>query len=212
MIFRGNQQVTTMPPRGNNIAAVEPYNHIPNTVTLEKNSNNNLIENKQNVYFQQKLQINKSTPNCTPSPQQQQQQPSNEENDETLPEFNANKYDAKYQTLPYNTKFTVNLLSGENSDKGADVVDSAEKHTPVPHHYFAMTKVHSTPMTDISKNVSQEGAQSRNQKMLKLISLQNVQNNINGYCDAVINTNILQSNNGLLISSSSSSPHNLHQV
>lgn len=37
---------------------------------------------------------------------------------ESLPEFGASKFDSKYQTLPYNTKFTVNYVTHPNSHLG----------------------------------------------------------------------------------------------
>lgn len=76
------------------------------------------------------------------------------END-ALKEFSVSKSDPKYQTLPYNTKFTVNLLPnrisrGENLENG-EIKDG--DHLTNANLQTHMT-VHSAPLNIINKNIA----------------------------------------------------------
>lgn len=76
------------------------------------------------------------------------------END-ALKEFTVSKSDPKYQTLPYNTKFTVNLLPnrisrGENLENG-EIKDG--EHLTNVNMQTHMT-VHSAPLNILNKNIA----------------------------------------------------------
>lgn len=78
----------------------------------------------------------------------------NTEND-ALKEFSVSKSDPKYQTLPYNTKFTVNLLPnrisrGENVENGEIKDGDHSTNVNVQTH---MT-VHSAPLSIVNKNIA----------------------------------------------------------
>lgn len=62
--------------------------------------------NKYNIDLQKNVNHNQNVTNTANAPTQNKQRPSNDQ--EFLPEFAASKSDPKYQTLPYNTKFTAN--------------------------------------------------------------------------------------------------------
>lgn len=86
------------------------------------------------------------------------------EDSDALKDFAVSKNDPKYQTLPYNTKFTVNLLPNRIPSKG-DVVNSSEQKDDVNSHvsshvngHFNMQSahmtVHSAPLSVVNKNIA----------------------------------------------------------
>ncbi|XP_018319682.1 apoptosis-stimulating of p53 protein 2 isoform X2 [Agrilus planipennis] len=181
-----SQPPNQQPPNGlskNNIAAVEPYNHVP--LPISNNYLRNIhcgIQDNQQTYHPvyQHNQINgadqQQQTNNHKSEHINQQQDSNnkgaalkttEDGVDTLKEFSVSKSDPKYQTLPYNTKFTVSLVANRttnnmdnnNFNEGAkDVPDAAVQHISSAtsninlqsHH---MT-VHSAPLNVVNKNIA----------------------------------------------------------
>lgn len=87
---------------------------------------------------------------------------------DTLKEFSVSKSDPKYQTLPYNTKFTVSLISNrvnnrltDNSDNvnnnEAKDVDSGQQHISSNVNGNIQSQhmtVHSAPLSIINKNIA----------------------------------------------------------
>lgn len=86
---------------------------------------------------------------------------------DNLKEFTVSKSDPKYQTLPYNTKFTVNLLPNrigagrpdnlvDNNNEllgvttTKDIVEGTTNHISSGHN---MT-VHSAPLSVVNKNIA----------------------------------------------------------
>lgn len=88
---------------------------------------------------------------------------------DTFKEFSVSKSDPKYQTLPYNTKFTVNLLSSrinkadfgflnnhcasENKDNESNNVTSSNFNGNLNMQSAHMT-VHSAPLNVANKNIA----------------------------------------------------------
>lgn len=108
--------IVNKPMRGN-IAAVEPYKHIP----------------QQNQLPADLIEPNK-----------------NDQNQEFLPEFAASKSDPKYQTLPYNTKFTVNFVKKDVENN--NWTQESEKTTAITNQQH-MT-VHSIPLNVVNKSLA----------------------------------------------------------
>lgn len=89
-----------------------------------------------------------------------------EDNDQ-LKDFSVTKSDPKYQTLPYNTKFTVNIIPSRSNHKVSDTNDNNvhindTKEPESPQHISShingnvqshMT-VHSAPLNAINKNIA----------------------------------------------------------
>lgn len=90
------------------------------------------------------------------------------EDTDNLKDFTVSKNDPKYQTLPYNTKFTVNLLTnrvtkpelyGNNGNNGTDINKEESYH--ISNHINGnfnlqsthMT-VHSAPLSGLNKNIA----------------------------------------------------------
>lgn len=108
---------------------------------------------------------------------------------DALKEFSVSKSDPKYQTLPYNTKFTVNLMSNrvnnrlpENNDNNVN----SECKEPIQHissNSYHMT-AHSAPLNIVNKNVATPLSQNDliNRKNIEQISKEQHLNNnyING--------------------------------
>ncbi|KAJ3657656.1 hypothetical protein Zmor_009443 [Zophobas morio] len=145
------------PPNGlsrGNIAAVEPYNHVP----LRTGQKNNLQETPTyHPVYQQNHHIKKDDVQAT---NQEGQDLANkmanlytrpEEND-ALKEFTVSKSDPKYQTLPYNTKFTVNLLP--NRIVRSDGVDDKDDHISNVNMQSTHMTVHSAPLSIVNKNIA----------------------------------------------------------
>lgn len=137
------------PLTSGNIAAVEPYHHVPTTTINEaeaylRQPNSQLRHEKperellnrrshhtEQIYNHERLTGSQedfnsklttmhtnqppSSPNSSPIDDRYKQKEDNIEIMENLPEFSASKSDPKYQTLPYNTKFTVNYVTHPNS-------------------------------------------------------------------------------------------------
>lgn len=121
------------------------------------------------------------------------------EDGDILKDFTVSKSDPKYQTLPYNTKFTVNLLPSrtnnlrvtENNNNNVNSTETT-KEIEVNHHHISSSwahvngnvqsphmTVHSAPLSAINKNIatplSQNDALSR-----KLSNEQGTESNSNG--------------------------------
>ncbi|XP_072391939.1 apoptosis-stimulating of p53 protein 2 isoform X1 [Diabrotica undecimpunctata] len=154
-----------------NIAAVEPYNHIPVQPQPPHQINNinthpdiklqSTYDPYQPVYYTKKDQdspksnfesqdVGSKIPNLYP--------PKTDEN-ELLKDFPASKTDPKYQTLPYNTKFTVNLIMNnankpnkeENLNNNEEQIDATNENVIM--HTGHMT-VHSAPLYMVNRNIA----------------------------------------------------------
>ncbi|XP_044747799.1 apoptosis-stimulating of p53 protein 2 isoform X2 [Coccinella septempunctata] len=123
---RKQQQNLQQPSNGlsrGNIAAVEPYNHVP-LQTGQPLRENNMQENMSYNpgYHPQTLKKDNDLLNSAYENQDMASKtgnnmiPNRPDDIENLKEFTVSKSDPKYQTLPYNTKFTVNLLSGRSAN------------------------------------------------------------------------------------------------
>ncbi|XP_077288146.1 ankyrin-repeat, SH3-domain, and Proline-rich-region containing Protein isoform X3 [Arctopsyche grandis] len=124
-------QFSQYPNKQNDIGTYQPQ-------MQQTNDQKIILEhiNKYNIDLQKSVNHNHNQ-NVLPSNQNQQKQRSNNNNNNTnnaneqefLPEFAASKSDPKYQTLPYNTKFTVN---GTSKPKGQFYEDSGNKPSNEP--------------------------------------------------------------------------------
>lgn len=91
-----------------------------------------------------------------------------EEND-NLKDFTVSKNDPKYQTLPYNTKFTVNLLTNRiskvdqygSSGNSSNDVNKEEPNNHISNHtngnfnlQSTHMTVHSAPLSVLNKNIA----------------------------------------------------------
>ena len=77
---------------------------------------------------------------------------SKEKEEVFLPEFGGSKSDPKYQTLPYNTKFTVNFLSTNKPNEETNNnnnVNNMNNNNNINNTQQLMT-VHSTPIPALS--------------------------------------------------------------
>ncbi|CAH1159137.1 unnamed protein product [Phyllotreta striolata] len=145
-----------------NIAAVEPYNHIP--VQQQTNHQMKILNNHpdmknlaydmyQPVFYMKKEQDSPKSSHGI----QDNKIPKPDEND-ALKEFSASKIDPKYQTLPYNTKFPVNLIMNkinkeENSAFTNNNNDDGKETQDVVLHAGHMT-VHSAPLYMVNRNIA----------------------------------------------------------
>lgn len=85
-----------------------------------------------------------------------------QEETDLLKDFAVSKSDPKYQTLPYNTKFTVNIIPNRNSGKLNDnVIDNSSdlKDFETNNHISALIQsqlhtVHSAPLSAVNKNIA----------------------------------------------------------
>lgn len=105
---------------------------------------------------------NLNNSNKTSNTYNKQQQ---QEETDILKDFAVSKSDPKYQTLPYNTKFTVNIIpnraNGKNQtdlNDNADVKDF-ESTNHISNHLNANVQshchtVHSAPLSVINKNIA----------------------------------------------------------
>ncbi|KAJ8938810.1 hypothetical protein NQ318_004085 [Aromia moschata] len=171
--FARKQQQNSQPnglSRGN-IAAVEPYNHVPVPQNHQIKPINHQQENStyHSVYQQNHHikadndshanndghDINKVTSHYAPK---------GEDND-ALKDFTVSKSDPKYQTLPYNTKFTVNLLPNRISKNENHVNNNNEQKEDVNNHISNHVNgnfniqsthmtVHSAPLSVVNKNIA----------------------------------------------------------
>lgn len=92
------------------------------------------------------------------------------EDTDILKDFTVSKSDPKYQTLPYNTKFTVNLLPSRTSnvrvnENNNNVNNTESKEIEANHHISSWAHVngnvqsqhmtvHSAPLSAINKNIA----------------------------------------------------------
>ncbi|XP_045481159.1 apoptosis-stimulating of p53 protein 1 isoform X3 [Harmonia axyridis] len=122
---RKQQQNMQQPSNGlsrGNIAAVEPYNHVP-LQTGQPLRENKMQENTpyHPGYHQQPIKKESDLQNAYENQDMACKMgnnliPNRPEDIENFKEFAVSKSDPKYQTLPYNTKFTVNLLSSRSGN------------------------------------------------------------------------------------------------
>ncbi|CAG9762568.1 unnamed protein product [Ceutorhynchus assimilis] len=164
---RSQHQNNNIPPNGllrSNIAAVEPYNHVP----LQQNIRSNPTQehtayhpayqpNHQHIK-QESNPININDVQALANKMANVYIPRNEE--DNLKEFNVSKSDPKYQTLPYNTKFTVNLLNNnKKGDSNSNDKDDNNYLTSVSSNANSVIQaahmmVHSAPLSQVNKNIA----------------------------------------------------------
>nr|CAH7760907.1 unnamed protein product [Callosobruchus chinensis] len=155
-----------------NIAAVEPYNHVP-LQSSHQVKNFNCQENPTyHPSYQQNHNIKQDEPNSNGNHEHQDLTkkmanlyvPRTDEND-ALKNFSVSKNDPKYQTLPYNTKFTVNLLTSRlksenqcnNNDLSKEDLNSVhqqQQHISNGTNYQMQMTVHSAPLSMVNKNIA----------------------------------------------------------
>lgn len=143
-----------------NIAKVEPFNHLP--VQNGQMRTNQETTAYHPVYHQNHLKADSENYH------EEINKMANYDND-ALKEFSVSKSDPKYQTLPYNTKFTVSLISNrmnnrlaENNDNNNVVKDNTEhistSNGTVNNNINIQSQqhmtVHSAPLNTINKNVA----------------------------------------------------------
>lgn len=159
----GNGEQTRKPPNNQppnglsrgNIAAVEPYNHVPLRSGQKETTTYHPV-------YQQNHHIKKDGELQGPNNNQEVQDLANKmgnlytrpEESDALKEFTVSKSDPKYQTLPYNTKFTVNLLP--NRIVRNENVDNTCGENKDNDHISNMTHmtVHSAPLSIVNKNIA----------------------------------------------------------
>uniref|UniRef100_A0A1Y1M256 SH3 domain-containing protein n=2 Tax=Photinus pyralis TaxID=7054 RepID=A0A1Y1M256_PHOPY len=168
---RKSQHLPNGLQRGN-IATVEPYNHVPLPLSkpplhcglqeqtptyhpVYQPQNHHIINTKPDIEHQEQEEINKVVNHYPPGP----------EDSDALKEFSVSKSDPKYQTLPYNTKFTVNVLSNrvnnripDNNDnnvnndlKDVEQIQTISTNSNIQSQHMT---VHSAPLSVINKNIA----------------------------------------------------------
>ncbi|KAK5643544.1 hypothetical protein RI129_007389 [Pyrocoelia pectoralis] len=179
---RKSQHANNHLPNGlqrGNIATVEPYNHVPlpNGPASKPQLHCGLQEQTPTyhpVYQQQTHHIINTKTDLEHQINQDQEDinkvtnhyPPRQEDNDALKEFSVSKSDPKYQTLPYNTKFTVNVLSNrvnnrisdnnDNNNVNNDIKDVEQIQTISTNSNIQsqhMT-VHSAPLSVINKNIA----------------------------------------------------------
>ncbi|CAH1369977.1 unnamed protein product [Tenebrio molitor] len=163
------KQPNSQPPNGlsrGNIAAVEPYNHVPLRSGQKNNNNNNNNVQETTTYhpvYQQNHHIKKDGELQSANGNQEGQDLVNKmanlyatrpEEGDALKEFAVSKSDPKYQTLPYNTKFTVNLLPNRITRNDNLDVDNKEDHISNVNVQSTHMTVHSAPLSMVNKNIA----------------------------------------------------------
>ncbi|ERL93375.1 hypothetical protein D910_10667 [Dendroctonus ponderosae] len=155
--FARSQIQNTIPPNGllrSNIAAVEPYNHVP----LQQNQP---IRSTQTQDQHIKLEPNNDVQEQLAHKMANVYIPRND--DDNLKEFSVSKSDPKYQTLPYNTKFTVNLLTNNknlkndhnsNEKDDSNYISNAVNSNMNNVIQAAHMMVHSAPLSQVNKNIA----------------------------------------------------------
>ncbi|XP_060530795.1 apoptosis-stimulating of p53 protein 2 isoform X2 [Cylas formicarius] len=152
-----------------NIAAVEPYNHVPLQSNQQIRGVNQKDENstyhsiyQQNQHIKQDSNQNANLLEPQLSGNVANFYPRTDES-ENFKEFAVSKSDPKYQTLPYNTKFTVNLvpnmpkIKNDNFEhnelkEGAAYAQSViNNNTNIQSMHMT---VHSAPLNTINKNIA----------------------------------------------------------
>ncbi|KAK4886337.1 hypothetical protein RN001_002608 [Aquatica leii] len=171
---RKPQHISNGLSRGN-IATVEPYNHVPlpnghsiktphcalqDAPTYHPVYQQNHITNAKNDAEQQMTQDQEELNKLANHYVTRGDEP------DALKEFSVSKSDPKYQTLPYNTKFTVNLISNkvnnrisENNDNNVDTnsnkdVEQASHISTNSNVQSQHMTVHSAPLSVINKNIA----------------------------------------------------------
>lgn len=83
-----------------------------------------------------------------------------QEDTDILKEFTMSKSDPKYQTLPYNTKFTVNLVPTRTSNRITETNNNVNNSNEIKEgtsswtHANGHMTVHSAPLSAINKNIA----------------------------------------------------------
>lgn len=168
-----NNQSSNGLSRGN-IAAVEPYNHVPlrsGQTKLQENltTYHPVYQQNHNHIKEDDLPLLNPNNNNNPDSQDLVNKMANlytprTDDADALKEFTVSKSDPKYQTLPYNTKFTVNLLSNKvvkNENLLDNIVTNPNENKEDPNSHISnlnmqsthMT-VHSAPLNAVNKNIA----------------------------------------------------------
>ncbi|XP_050298815.1 apoptosis-stimulating of p53 protein 2 isoform X3 [Anthonomus grandis grandis] len=153
-----------------NIAAVEPYNHVP----LQQNQQMRPNQTQEHIAYHPAYQPNnqhikpESNPNINDAQDLANKManvylPRTDLMEENLKEFPVSKSDPKYQTLPYNTKFTVNLLTSSKNLKGENNVSEKDDNNYISNNFnnnmnsviqASHMMAHSAPLTQVNKNIA----------------------------------------------------------
>ncbi|XP_030761006.1 apoptosis-stimulating of p53 protein 1 isoform X2 [Sitophilus oryzae] len=166
---RKEPQTGNVPPNGllrSNIAAVEPYNHVPLQSNQQiRNINQNQEHSPYHPSYQQNQHIKPETNPNINDIQEITKKIANiytRGDEENHQDFAVSKSDPKYQTLPYNTKFTVNLLPNNNKIIKNDLNSNEKEDTNYPSNIVntnnivqaAHMTVHSAPLSQVNKNIA----------------------------------------------------------
>ncbi|XP_039293647.1 apoptosis-stimulating of p53 protein 1 isoform X4 [Nilaparvata lugens] len=147
-----------------NIAAVEPYHHVPAPLPAGgkpldhprpppyPTSQNRRLETDYNGHdeFVEAKMLAARKNSCTTAGNNFLDDKKVEKCEDVLPEFGASKSDPKYQTLPYNTKFGVNYVSAKqqlprsSAEGGENVADAGMENKG---QQQLMSIAHSTPVS-----------------------------------------------------------------
>lgn len=137
------------PARGN-IAAVEPFKHIPMNGPI----------NDPIIQKQEHQQVNKipsgsyqTTVHQTDTITDAKMLKQLNNGGDFPTEFGPNKADPKYQTLPYNTKFTINVMPGKLA-KIEHVDGQNWADAEAANNNLKSMTVHSTPLSMINKSLA----------------------------------------------------------
>ncbi|KAF5282221.1 hypothetical protein FQR65_LT02918 [Abscondita terminalis] len=154
-----------------NIATVEPYNHVPLPNGHSIKSSHCVIQETPTYHpvYQQNHHPKSDMEQQMTQDQDELNKLTNHyvtrgEDTDALKEFSVSKSDPKYQTLPYNTKFTVNLISNRvnnrisddnnldsNPNKDVDQVPHISSNSNVQSQHMT---VHSAPLNILNKNIA----------------------------------------------------------
>ncbi|XP_017768296.1 PREDICTED: apoptosis-stimulating of p53 protein 1 isoform X2 [Nicrophorus vespilloides] len=132
-----------------NIAAVEPYNHVPLSAGQPVRHGPLQENTTYHPVYQQNHHIKSDS-----EPKQETEKIANYggQDADLLKDFNVSKSDPKYQTLPYNTKFTVNLVPNKKLDgQDQDVLKESDSHNG---NIIQSQMVHSAPLNILNKNIA----------------------------------------------------------
>ncbi|XP_049825343.1 apoptosis-stimulating of p53 protein 1 isoform X3 [Aethina tumida] len=153
-----------------NIAAVEPYNHVPMQSNHQIRLANSNAQEQPNLAYHPVYHQSNHIKKDADSPNSNQDavdlankmanlySQKNDDND-VLKDFSVSKSDPKYQTLPYNTKFTVNLLPNRISKPEINAESKENDNSNISNHINGNMQsthmtVHSAPLNVINKNIA----------------------------------------------------------
>ncbi|KRT79381.1 Ankyrin repeat-containing protein, partial [Oryctes borbonicus] len=163
-----------------NIAAVEPYNHVPLQSgqqqarnaphnTNSENTTYHPIYQQQGSHIKNEIDHHQDNQELSNSTKVVSTYGTKQEETDILKDFAVSKSDPKYQTLPYNTKFTVNIIpsnkaSGKTNDPNDNNLNSGDLKDFEPNNHISSHinanmqshchTVHSAPLSVVNKNIA----------------------------------------------------------